>query len=101
MSDFAELAGRLAALEERVGQGEGLRASQDRDLSDLAATYRAQHHTLQALALTASEYHMSLSEIRRDIAQIRAGMATLADGMARVVDSYVASRTSLRPVDLA
>jgi hypothetical protein len=38
----------------------GLRASGDRDLSDMAQTLRAQQHTIQALAITQSQHNEKL-----------------------------------------
>ena len=47
---------RVAALEERLEMEAGLRASGDRDQASLARTARAQHHLIQALAITQSEH---------------------------------------------
>ena len=63
MASLEELEQRLSALEGRVGMEAGLRASGDRDLSNLASTLRAQHHVLQALALTSSEHNQRLAEV--------------------------------------
>jgi len=74
----------MASLEERLAQQEGLRASQDRDLSDLAATLRAQHHTLQALALTSSEHNFMLTDLRRQVERLAADTAS---GLQRITDT--------------
>ena len=56
---------RLTALEERVDHEAGLRASQDRDLGDMAAALRAQKDLLQALATTQSEHTEKLDRMER------------------------------------
>lgn len=54
---------RLTALEERVGQEAGLRASQDRDLGDMRDSLRAQTHLIQALAITQGQHTQSLERV--------------------------------------
>lgn len=57
-----DLAAELAALQEQVNMEAGLRASADRDLASASSTLRAQHHTIQALAITSSEHNMMLND---------------------------------------
>lgn len=47
---------RVTALEQRLDQEAGLRASVDRDLGSLGQTVRAQHHLIQALAITQGQH---------------------------------------------
>jgi hypothetical protein len=56
MASLDELAGRVAALEERLGVESGLRASMDGDLSSINAKLAAQHHLIQALSITQGEH---------------------------------------------
>jgi peptidoglycan hydrolase CwlO-like protein len=70
VSDFQELESRVTALEERIGQEAGLRASQDRDLSSVEHTLRAQHLTIQALALTQSEHNFQIQQLDRSVGQL-------------------------------
>jgi phage shock protein A len=60
MSNLEELERRIAAIEKRLSVESGLRASGDRDLSDMAQTLRAQQHTIQALAITQSQHNEKL-----------------------------------------
>lgn len=86
MSEFQELAGRVAALEERLGQEAGLRASQDRDLSSIERTARAQHHLLQALALTQSEHNDKIDRLDDRLARVETKIDGLTDGAARIIE---------------
>jgi hypothetical protein len=54
---------RVTSLENRMDEQERLRASQDRDLSDMAATWRVQKDLLQALATTQSEHTEKLDRL--------------------------------------
>jgi peptidoglycan hydrolase CwlO-like protein len=56
---------RVTSLEDRMDEQERLRASQDRDLSDMAATWRVQKDLLQALATTQSEHTEKLDRLER------------------------------------
>ena len=47
---------RVTAIEERLGMEAGLRAAGDRDLAAIGQTVRAQHHLIQALAITQSQH---------------------------------------------
>jgi chromosome segregation ATPase len=58
---------RVQALEERMATQAGLRASQDRDLSDLQQDARSTKHLVQALALTQSEHTSQLARIERTL----------------------------------
>jgi hypothetical protein len=60
MSSLEELERRITAIEDRLGEEAGLRASGDRDLGDMAQTLRAQQHTIQALAITQSQHNERL-----------------------------------------
>jgi hypothetical protein len=55
MSNLEDLEQRVTAVEERLEMESGLRASADRDLSDIRQTLRAQQGSIQALAVTQTE----------------------------------------------
>ena len=84
MSEYEELAVRVAALEERLDQEAGLRASQDRDLSSIERTARAQQHLLQALALTQSEHNEKIDRLDDRLVRVEASVARVEEGLARV-----------------
>jgi hypothetical protein len=77
-----DLEQRLTALEERVDQESGLRASQDRDLGSIAATLSAQHSLLQALAISESEHTEKLARLDIEIRQLR---SETRGGMQKIV----------------
>jgi hypothetical protein len=54
---------RVRAIEERLSMESGLRAAGDRDLSDLGATVRAQHHLVQALSITQGQHTEALRQL--------------------------------------
>jgi hypothetical protein len=56
---------RVTSSENRMDEQERLRASQYRDLSDMAATWRVQKDLLQALATTQSEQTDKLDRLER------------------------------------
>jgi hypothetical protein len=62
---------RVAALEERLGQEAGLRASQDRDLSDIAQSMQAANHLIQALAITQGQHTTKLDDLARALGEHR------------------------------
>jgi hypothetical protein len=71
-----EFARRLAALEERVDQEAGLRASGDRDLADMAQTLRAHQMSIQALSITQAQHNDLLRDQARTLE--RHGQALVA-----------------------
>jgi hypothetical protein len=60
---MSDIEARLSAVEERLGMQEGLRASQDRDVSDMRDSLRAQTHLIQALAITQGQHTQSLERV--------------------------------------
>lgn len=62
---------RVRAIEERLNMESGLRAAGDRDLSDLNATVRAQHHLIQALSITQGQHTESLRQLSEAVEQIK------------------------------
>jgi len=87
VSEYEELAGRVAALEERLDQEAGLRASQDRDLSSIERTARAQQHLLQALALTQSEHNEKIDRLDDRLVRVEANVARVEVSLARVEEN--------------
>lgn len=97
MSDLTDLERRLAALEQRMDEEAGLRASQDRDLGTLSAAYAAQTHLMQALAITQSEHTEQIRRLREDIttrldrhevvlSQLRTGMGDLVGMLTTLIE---------------
>lgn len=79
-----ELAARVAALEERFGMESGLRASQDRDLSDLAAAVRAQTTVGQAMATRQIEHGASLRDHTARLDRLEGKVDRLDAGVQRL-----------------
>lgn len=91
MSDeLNELRARVTALEERVTMESGLRASVDRDLSGIAVTQRAQHHLLQALAITQGEHGEMIRDTQETVGQMRnehgAMLSNIVSMLSRLID---------------
>jgi peptidoglycan hydrolase CwlO-like protein len=72
---------RVTVLEERMDQEAGLRASQDRDLSEMAATVKTNKDLLQALATTQSEHTQKLDRLDRQMGEMRGQMGEMLNGM--------------------
>lgn len=92
MASIDDLAARVAALEERMGMESGLRASADRDLSEVTAALRAQQNLIQALAMDHIEDRGTLRQHTRDLHEIRASLAehgTLMRGMAAMLQTLI------------
>jgi len=68
---------RITVLEERMDHEAGLRASQDRDLSDMAAALKANKDLLQALATTQSEHTGKLDRLDRAVGELRGEVGEL------------------------
>jgi len=85
VSELQDLAQRLAALAERVDQEAGLRASQDRDLASVERTLRAQHHTIQALAITQSDHNEKLDRVDEGVREANRSIQQLAAGVDRIL----------------
>jgi uncharacterized protein YegL len=62
---------RVRAIEERLNMGSGLRAAGDRDLSDLGASVRAQHHLVQALSIAQGQHTEALRQLGESVGQIK------------------------------
>jgi len=56
------LEARVSAIEERLGQEAGPRASQDRDLATIGQRVNATNHLVQALSITQAEHTATLAE---------------------------------------
>lgn len=72
-----DLEARVAALEERLGMEAGLRASADRDLSDLRQSARAHTYLVQALAITQSQHGEALTDLARGVEVLTGNVETL------------------------
>jgi peptidoglycan hydrolase CwlO-like protein len=84
VADLEDVARRLAALEERVEQEAGLRASLDRDHSALELALRSQGMLLQALAVTQSEHGVKLDRLDGKVDALHARIGEVA-GMSREI----------------
>lgn len=89
-----QLARRVAALEARLDQEAGLRASQDRDLSALADGQRAANHLLQALSITQSDHtrkfedHTRILEGHtRKLDELTAGQSLIVSMLQTLIDT--------------
>lgn len=92
-SSMDDLRADVAALREQVTMEAGLRASQDRELSELAVTVRAQTLVVQAMAATQIEHGallrdhtVRLSRIERDVQELRTGMAAIKAMIQTLID---------------
>jgi len=61
---------RLTAVEERLDEQSGLRASQDRDLSDIAEGVRTHRKSIQALRKTQAEHTQKLDHLTGRVDQL-------------------------------
>jgi hypothetical protein len=73
---------RVAALEERLGVESGLRASGDRDLSDVMQVLQAQRHLIQAISITQSEHTTKFERVEARLDLIVRLLTQLIDGEA-------------------
>ena len=69
---------RLTAVEERLDEQSGLRASQDRDLSAIAEGVRAHHGAIQALGITQSEHTQKLDQLNGKVDHLTGRVDQLA-----------------------
>ena len=79
-----DLEQRVTVLEERMDEQAGLRASQDRGLSEMAATLKTNKDLLQALATTQSEHTQKLDRLDREMGELRGEMGQLFGEMGQV-----------------
>lgn len=79
------LAQRVAALEERLDQEAGLRASQDRDLATIGQRVQATNLVVQALHITQSEHTRTLAEHTQTLAEHTRMLTDLGAGQAAIV----------------
>lgn len=68
---------RVAALEERLNQEAGLRASGDQDLSDLTSAVRAMRHLVQAVSITQTEQTQKLERVEAAVARVEGGVSDI------------------------
>lgn len=76
---MSDLERRVTELERRMDMESGLRASGDRDLADLTQRLRAQHHTIQALAITQSQHTEMLDRVHEKLDRIVAMLTRLIE----------------------
>lgn len=88
MSNLEELERRIAAIEDRLGVESGLRASGDRDLSDMAQTLRAQQHTIQALAITESQHNEKLDRHEESLTAAHGKLDRIITMLDRLLDTH-------------
>jgi hypothetical protein len=81
-----DLERRLAAVEQRLGMEAGLRASGDRDIADIKQTLRAQHHTIQALAITQSEHTEKLDRLETGMSSVRGTLDQIVGMLDRLTE---------------
>lgn len=86
MSSLEELERRLVAVEERLGLESGLRASGDRDLSDMAQTLRAQQHTIQALAINQSQHNEKLDRHEASLTAAHGKLDRIITMLGQIID---------------
>ncbi|RZU48824.1 hypothetical protein EV385_0549 [Krasilnikovia cinnamomea] len=86
MASLEDLERRIAALEEQVGLEAGLRASADRDLSGLAQTLRAQHHSIQAMAINQSQHNEKLDRHEESLAAAHGKLDRIITMLDRLID---------------
>jgi chromosome segregation ATPase len=70
VSRYQELESRVTAVEERLDEQAGLRASQDRDLANVGEALRAQSGLLKALAATQSEHTYQIGQLGLKLGQL-------------------------------
>jgi hypothetical protein len=80
---------RVKAIEERLSMESGLRAAGDRDLSDLGATVRAQHHLVQALSITQGQHTEALRQLNETVEQVRRDHGAKLDQIVRLLDQLI------------
>lgn len=85
-SSLDDLARRVAALEQRMDQESGLRASQDRDLGDMAQSLRAQNNLIQALAITQSQHTERLDRIDGKLGELATASGTIVTMLERLLN---------------
>lgn len=81
---MSSLEERVAAIEERLGMEAGLRASQDRDQSKIAAATEAGRHLLQALSITQSEHTSTLAEHGRALDRLESALGRVDASLAHI-----------------
>lgn len=84
-TSLEDLARRLTVLEQRMDQESGLRASQDRDLGDMAQSLRAQNMLIQALAITQSQQTEILNRHGERLDSIDGKLADLTAASSTIV----------------
>lgn len=82
---MASIEERLSALEQQVSMQAELRAAVDSDLSDIAASQRAQALTIQALHITQAQHHDSLRRIEKTLGEHGQRLTGIERGLAQVV----------------
>ena len=99
---IAELTRRLAALEERVHMEAGLRASLDRDYSDVKAALAGHRRVLQAIGTTQGQHTQMLAELAGQLDTITVqvgGLSNRVDGLDAKVDAgFAEMRTGMAAI---
>jgi chromosome segregation ATPase len=91
VSRYQELESRVTAVEERLDEQAGLRASQDRDLANVGEALRAQSGLLKALAATQSEHTYQIGQLGLKLGQLDLKVDRL-DGKVSQLDQKVDAR---------
>jgi len=79
-----DLEQRLTAVEERLDEQSGLRASQDRDLSDIGEGVRAHRKAIQVLRKTQSEHTRKLDHLNGKVDHLTGRFDQLASRVDRL-----------------
>lgn len=80
---------RVRAIEERLSMESGLRAAGDRDLSDLGATVRAQHHLVQALSIAQGQHTEALRQLNEAVDKIRRDHGAKLDQIVQLLGQLI------------
>ena len=72
---------------EDLGVEAGLRASGDRDLSDMAQTLRAQQHAIQALAVTQPQHNEKLDRHQESLTVAHGKLDRIITMLDRLLDT--------------
>jgi chromosome segregation ATPase len=89
---------RLTTLEEKVDTEANLRATMNKDISDIKIEQRAQRGLLQAVAITQSEHTARLTAIETDVAVLKTDVAVLKTDVAVLKTDVAVLKTDMAQV---